>query len=454
MDFKPCVGGKILRIFSPFSQHSAKQYFMKTWTLSLILSLGLLGRLAAAAPALSYDSEIRSALRHLERSQIQERGAYDPGQWPTTVTSLRLPALVGVGRWGKPYEEATVFTTASIVDILKSMYREAPELEVIPALVARAEAGFAPYHVGPFFNFYPLRKRNGVWVRGPRRFKIPRFFLGLAHIPPDADTTSVTYMALRAPLPEPVIEAFSRFRDVDRRPHFYNRDAGNINTGAFLTWLMDETDPRMPRRYWSPEAGARVPFGRNDVDCIVNANVLKLLTYHQLTQVPGYQDSCRLLETAIRKEDYGYCGIYYPTDYLLALRVGELKELGAVCLRAQEPEVLRYLLRTQARDGSWSNVRPNDPDPIQSTALAVNALMLLGDKENPAHRQSVSRGVRYLLTHSTRDAKGNLYWHGQVYFSAIALARHTVLWRSTSYTTALAAQALLRAQNFLRPAQP
>lgn len=416
---------------------------MKFYIATLIVVLG-----GSLGHARSYQPEILSALKYLESTQATRAGDYEPGEWETEVTSILLPSLVGVGAWGKPYPEATIFTTASIVSILREMRDNDPHLSIIPPMVDKAIDGFAPFYMEPFFNFYPPRKRNGAWVRGPRSMYLGPQWRGLAHIPPDADSTSVTYEALRGPVPETVLQTFARFRDLDRKPHYYNRRRGTVNSGAFMTWLIDEKDPDMPHRYWQPELGPRIPFGTNDVDCIVNANVLKLLARHQREDIPGYYESCKLLETAIEHSEYGRCGIYYPNDFLLALRVGELKHLKSACVRSQEARVLDYLLETQAQDGWWMNAPPARPDRIQATVVALNSLLLLGDPKNSLHRERVRRAVSYLLAHSRRSRHGHMNWKGQVFFSAVAQARFSVVWRSNAYTTALAAQALQRAEVF------
>lgn len=443
-NFKPCVVIKILVIFQTYSQASGKQAFMKIYLLLCSLSLVT----SSSALAARYFPEISSALKHLERVQVDENGAFEEGEWPTYVTSILFPSLAGVGRWGKPYPEATIFTTASIVNILNDMAETDPRLTRIPAMKARAFRQFESFSMDPFYNFYPLRKRRGVWVRGPRHLPIPPYVRGWSHIPPDADSTSVAYMAQKKPVPERVFQAFARFRDVNRKPHYYNDRLNTVNSGAFMTWLMDEKDPRMPRRPTRPDLGPRIPFGTNDVDCIVNANVLKLLTYHRRSDLPGYKESCRLLQNMIEQEEYGRCGVYYPNDYLLALQVGELKKLGATCLNHHEGKVLKYLLENQSTDGSWSNYPPNRADHIQATAVALNALTLLANPSSPRHQKRVKLAAQYLLRHSQRDRQGDYYWKGQVFFSAVAQARYSIVWRSSAYTTALAAQALQRAERF------
>jgi hypothetical protein len=60
----------------------------------------------------------------------------------------------------------------------------------------------------------------------------------------------------------------------------------------------------------------------------------------------------------------------------------------------------------------------------------------------------VRKAARFLLNESTRDRHGFVYWPGQVYFAATFVARFPVVWRSSAYTTAVAAKALLLAQNY------
>lgn len=403
---------------------------------------------ASSGHARDYHPEILSALKHLERSQARTQGPFDPGQWPTNVTAILGPSLAGIGKWGKPYPEATIFTSATIVNVLRQIQEDEPKYSLITPMIDKAIAGFHGYSIPPFYNFYPLRKRNGAWVRGPRNFYIAPYFRGLANIPPDTDSTSVAYLAMQAPLPGEVLNSLVQFRDVERRPHYYNKRIGVVNSGAFMTWLMDEKDPKMPRKFGRPELGPRIPFGRNDVDCIINANILTLLAKQKKAQTKGYKEACRLLAHAIDNNLYGVCGIYYPSHYLLPVRVAELHEHGGRCLTSRHNKVLQYLLDTQHPNGFWVNSPPNRPDSVHSTALALNGLMMLGDPKNPSHRLRVQKGVDYLLKNVSRDRKGHLYWSGQVYFSAVAQARYSVVWRSSSYTTVLAARALQLAKNY------
>jgi hypothetical protein len=76
---------------------------------------------------------------------------------------------------------------------------------------------------------------KGTKVRGPRAGNeyVPKYIQGLTNIPPDADTTSVTYTAqyfdqvmngkqIQA-VPQGALDTFSTFRDLNRTSHYYKR---------------------------------------------------------------------------------------------------------------------------------------------------------------------------------------------------------------------------------------
>ncbi|HWU43696.1 MAG TPA: hypothetical protein VN132_09670, partial [Bdellovibrio sp.] len=279
------------------------------------------------------------------------------------------------------------------------------------------------------------------------------------------DTTSVTRTALHynnvikqgllptenaTALPDQVMAAFSAARDVERSPHVYNKLQGQVDTGAFLTWLWDETNPDMPRNIFArPDRGTRIPFSKNDVDCVVNGNVLKLLTYSKKTEGPGYKASCEHLNHVVARKQFYFCGMYYPSYYSLPYVMANDLHAGARCLEPSRQRLLNFIIAQQHRDGSWRNSFLARPDHIQSTAWALNALLLLADPQNNFHRERVQRALKFLLAQGQRDPQGLLFWPGQVFFAATFVARFPVVWRSTAYTTALAAKALVLAEKFL-----
>ncbi|MBO9667283.1 MAG: terpene cyclase/mutase family protein [Bdellovibrio sp.] len=421
---------------------------------TLLLSL-MTGTSSFAGP--QYHSQISSALDFIEHYQTTGKEGYDPGQWVTRVTSY-LPSAVGVGKFNVPFDEPTAFVASSIANVLAEIYQIDSRYDKIPPMIEKTVAGFQKYYWDDLFNFYPPTTYRGVQVRQPRYMYLASYFKGFANIPPDADTTSASYATHyylnkihgeSFELPEQVIDTLSSTRDVHRKPHVWNAGQGQKNTGAFLTWFYDEDDPKMPRNIFSkPNNGTRIPFNRNDVDCVVNAHVLKLLTLAGKTEGPGYKAACAHLNNIAAQKDFFFCGLYYPSRYVLPYSMAAILEAGGSCLEPSRDRLLNFLLRKQHKDGSWKNSILARPDRVQSTAWALTALAQLGDPKNPLHQARVRKAARFLLSESTRDRHGFLFWPGQVYFAATFVARYPVVWRSSAYTTAVAAKALLLAQYY------
>ncbi|MFN7728451.1 MAG: hypothetical protein ACK5P7_04785 [Bdellovibrio sp.] len=427
----------------------------------LFALIGLVTAQTASA-ASPLEAKIQSALSYLQAHQTSgNEAAYERGQWPTKVTST-IPSVIGVGRYNVPYDEPTAFGAASISGILAEIYQVDSSYTSIPAMIKKTKAGFSNYRTDSVFHFYPAKDFQGHQVRGPRFMHLKPRWYGFTNTPPDADTTSVAYLLLAydraidlgtSPLrsgfdiPHETAEEYTAARDLGRNPHIYNAMHGNGNTGAFLTWLYDEKNPEMPRYYFaSPDQGTRIPFNKNDVDCVVNANVLKMLTATNRTNTPGYADSCNYLNDVAARDAYYRCGMYYPSRYALPYAMASAIKLGVSCLKPSQNLVVDQILARQREDGSWKNHWKARPDYVQSTAWALNTLLLLGDAQNPAHRLAAQRGLNFLVAQSTRDSKGRVYWQGEVFYAAIFIARFPVVWRSDAYTTATAVKAMTLAK--------
>ncbi len=107
------------------------------------------------------------------------------------------------------------------------------------------------------------------------------------------------------------LEAFEeimKYRDLNREDRFEDgRDTWKgKNSGAFLTWLLDETQPT----FSNTEKGV-IPLGKNNVDSVVNSNVLLsmgLLKKHR----DGYKETVAVLNKAIMNKTWPASGLYYP----------------------------------------------------------------------------------------------------------------------------------------------
>ena len=281
----------------------------------------------AAWPA---DSLVQKALLYIEGDQFSaDNQMYWKGEWPVQMRSYLLPALLGVGKlWAKPTDEPTSFATVSIMNLLAETYVLNPNFQNIVPLLEKGLDSVKHYTDQDVFNYYNWVDYHGTLVRGPKaKGYVPGYIQGLTHVPSDADTTSATFLSkayyelitAKKPMtsfqvPTGALNTFSLYRDVHRTPHYYNYLDSIKNSGAFMTWFIDEKN--MPKGLTAkPDLGARIPFGFNDVDCVVNANVLRLLTETNNKAQAGYDQSCELLNFVINKGKQAQCGIYYPNSY-------------------------------------------------------------------------------------------------------------------------------------------
>lgn len=410
--------------------------------------------------AKSLKATIRSALHFIEQDQATGNTQFDAGQWPTYVTST-FPDFVGVGKYGVPYPEPSAFAAGSVANILAEIYHTDKSHSRIPSMLEKAMTELEPYQVGPVYHFYPQRLYRGIVVRGPRSLDLDPAFDGFVNIPPDADTTSVTYLMkahLKAiqqgtnlressfALPRETLNQFATYRDHNRGSgHIYNELHSMSETGAFLTWLWDEQNPKMPRDFFAtPDKGARIPFSTNDVDCVVNANVIKLLTVARQTHSPGYKEACSLLNEITEKQNFYSCGMYYPSHYILPYSMASAMDMGASCLMPSRRKLIDFILRNQQEDGSWVNY-PSTADRVQSTAWALNTLLILGYPEYRTQQRAAAKAIQFLLSKVRISKNGNSYWPGEIFYAGVFIARRTVVWRSNSYTTASVVRALVLA---------
>jgi hypothetical protein len=403
-----------------------------------------------------------SNLRYIASEQREETDSiYWAGEWPTHLYSTLLPAMLGVGTLIGHDQEATDFTTASVVSQLAVIYLDYPELkgrtgyEQIPDSLERAALTFKRYQVGSLFNFYPPRAWRGRVVHQPADMTLLGLWRGFTNIPPDADTSSNVFAALlltsrihggNYQIPLAALNSFSEFRDLQRRPHFYNRREHQVQTGAFMTWLRDEKDPSLPHFYFAPpERGVRIPFNRNDVDCIVNLNILKMLALQNQSEVPGHAEACAMISEIISKNQLATCGIYYPNTFNLGFSMAQAENAGETCFSAPTKNAMvEDILKLQSADGGWDNDRNTWQDRVQSTAFAMISLFEFADLNDFRVQSSLRYGTIYLLRQLKKSEQGSFYWPGEVLFTATAIARSLVVWKSNSYTTAVAAQALLK----------
>ncbi|AZZ36276.1 hypothetical protein CIK05_05555 [Bdellovibrio sp. qaytius] len=396
----------------------------------------------------------------------QDNRFYLPGEFTTQIQSTPIPSLIGVGSVFKPDEEATGFTTGSVINVLAQTYLDFPEYKnqavfsKIPQAVSNGVATFRRYESGSVFNFYPPLLWKGVWVRRPIDMRLASIWHGITNIPNDSDSTSVMTTAKlfnaklnpeqRFAVSQEVFDQLQQFRDIDRKAMFYNRLEHRKNTQGFLTWLMDENDPKMSHFYFSSSTkGERIPFNKNDVDCIVNANILKLIsaTRHATNknlQVEGEKEACSLINNMIMSNEQAKCGIYYPNTLNLAFSMAQVEKSGNSCLTADtQTELLNNIMKLQSKHGYWKNKGNVWNDKVLTTAFAMYALLHYGDKQNFKTKQALINGVNFLMN-SLQSKDKHFSWPADHYFTATAIARNLVMWESKAYTHAIISDVLLR----------
>jgi len=287
--------------------------------------------------------------------------------------------------------------------------------------------------------------------------KLWPIFRGLTNIPDDADTTSAAQAALifdglvngfNYQTPDDTFKAFSTYRDLNRRPMFFDKHQNLKDTGAFMTWLIDDHSPNMPRGYFDKaERGARIPFNRNDVDCVVNANILKLKALAKKENLAGYEESCQMINQIIKNDKIAKCAIYYPNTLNLFFAMASAEQAGDQCLTDQShSQIVAKLLSMQKHDGSWVNEGNLWPNPIITTAFAMYSLLHFANaniNDKQIHRSLIS-GSHYLLSKIKYSKNEDTHWKPNNFFSATALARSLIVWRSEAYTNLIIAEVLLK----------
>ncbi|MGK0367249.1 MAG: hypothetical protein ACI9QD_000383 [Thermoproteota archaeon] len=411
-----------------------------------------------------------SGLDYLKHSQVKEEIPYKElkGEWPSYMTNKQ--GFLLLGNKGKAARDSNSFSTSTIHNLLAEMYIHNPNLSLIPFMLAPAIENILTYRKGESFNFWPwipmkeimIKKNESLkdmpLVRGPTHYELPgKFINNAANVANDSDDTAQAYRALFlnkaiAEMDDSDMDApswsnkkighvFSEYRDHKRhKAHFYNRVKKiGKNTGAFLTWLSHERKWLAMRDVLPKRDGNYIPYGVNDVDCVVNTNVLSALTmYGELYSTEGAAKACTFINEAIQKDQFNKCDVYYPNRYTLHYTAAHAMSLGAECLQESMDEIITDLYKHQENDGSWTEKWSKDK--TQSTAYALNALLETGDS-SPITHTMILKGIRYLLDHSETSGNG-VSWKGGIFFSGGTIIRKAVVWISDPVTTAYVTAAL------------
>jgi len=298
----------------------------------------------------------------------------------------------------------------------------------------------------------------------------------LFNIPNDADDTSTAVsfqLMYNARFPGSdvrpdfaALEKISQFRDVDREREDGRDGWKGKGSGAYLTWMKDESQPVFDR----PEIGV-IPLGVNNVDVVVNSNVLFAMALTGRKDLPGYQDCVNLILKAAEKHAWPEAGLYYPQNMIFPYTASRAYRDGS----AREPEmkaamqrIMRDLIVAQKDWGEKNPTRRgafpggDDKSDHLASALAVTTLINIG-RQNAAevgllkeYDHAVLSGVQYLLNQAIWDKPKNpetvgkfktpgdkcANWLSGLFFAASFwdLAH----WRSQAFTVAMVLEALTK----------
>ncbi len=424
---------------------------------SFVLVLGLFLSSMACSMPIKHDLKAlkEGALSFVLESQIQvDTQLYRTGEWPATVQGTSFWSRSILGAPNHPTDDPNAFVLASIHNILSFIYlADESKAEILPVL---AKAGLAVENyrqADQLFNFWPRAEEIGPDAHFPRIKFVNDEWQGMLAMPADADTNAAVQLMLllrkkiankKSDILQSVGDTYSRFRDEGRLfPHWHNLLMGESNTGAFMTFFDEEPIfPTFVKAFSSPSEGPRIPAEKNTVDCVVNSNVLRTLALYKETDIPGYSETCELVNDEVKRGLWNECGNYYPQTYWMHYAVANAFSSGAICLADARLKLRRHILSSQEKNGSWLN-EVIAGESVQATAFALNALLLLGDPHNSEDRKSVRSAIKFLESTALSDHAGRIYWPDGTFFSAGGpLFRDKVVWKSKSFTTALVLQAL------------
>lgn len=421
-----------------------------------------------------FDGAIKYLISNQEKTTIEEKQYR--GEWPVFMELTKPYFVLGKRR---KVRDSNCFTVAAIHNFLSEMYIADTTLTKLKPTLKLAFDEIQSYAVGNKYNFWkqlpPNRKLKLLGnpkplplVRRPTNYPLrSRLINNAANVPEDADDTSLGNLAkyyhnqiFRESDSLLSYRTFDMYADHHDRKNknWYNLFMHETkSTGAFMTWLYPEHkmwfpnpvqpfinnlfiffpgSPATPRAYepW-------VPFGANDVDAVVNANILTYLAASgQLHRSQVKDAAVRMITGRVDKNMWNVAGIYYPNACHLHYVVARAYAAGVVDLNIAAEKVLSHLIESQQPDGSFvSRAWLNNADSVQTTAYALHALLDLKKTTIEVPDKTIHSAVSFLQNKALRNGEG-VYWNGGVYFSGGTVLRNLLIWHADAYTTALVAK--------------
>ncbi len=436
----------------------------------------------AQLSVLSKDSlkkDINEALRYLAQTQCQQTivGKEYAGEWPAYMQMHTRFVLLGTRH---KYRDSNSFTTLGVHNLLSEMYLADTSLRQILPLLAAAYPEIQTYSTAQRFNFWKKLPPNRDLQKGPEPDPVPlvrrpthyklnsRYINNAANVENDADDTASGNLAIWYhnqifQKNDSLVEAslFDTYLDENRKNrHWYNYlFNGCTHSGAYMTWLGKEADFKRwnilktighnqvfflkgsvcyPTPYQP-----YIPYGTNDVDAVVNANILTYLTkMGGLDQSRGKLGAHTFIQHQAEYGRWSRAGTYYPNRYHFHYAVSRTLVAGDSSLMTTAHLMLNHLQTSQRANGSYhSRRRVNHRDVLQSSAYALLAMMNFKEAGLAVPQNLIDKTVLFILSQKQKEGEG-LYWKGGVFFSGGTVVRNVLYFTSDAYTTALIALAL------------
>jgi hypothetical protein len=431
----------------------------------LIGALFLASGINLSAQQCTFDpgEELRSIINYLEFSQQKDSDPpyYFKGEWPCYIENLRSIPLLG--KRGKRAYDSNCMLSSLVFNILAEYALQHADDDQVKKLLSDAIGNFEYYRIGDVFHFwheleraehlqkkkhkenpekYYQRRANNFYYRS-------RLIHGMMNLCPDLDDASSVWLSYHLyneifetdsmSIPESPGKYLDKYTDLNRKNEsFYNEtNSHGIETGAFLTWFRDEEKTGL--RYFYPGEGYYVPFGTNDKDAVVNANILYSLTVLNDTMYPSYRNAAKWINFCFRKNKFKTAGNYYPTRYTLHYATSKAFYKGCKTLLESGKIIYAHLLDQQLEDGSYpSDIKTNE---LQATIYALNAMIYLKLSGFEGLDESIIKAFNYLMDKRIRD-KNLSWWPEGVCGSGGSFVRKSHVWKSAPYTTALVLEAI------------
>jgi hypothetical protein len=159
-----------------------------------------------------------------------------------------------------------------------------------------------------------------------------------------------------------------------------------------------------------------MPYGCNDVDAVVNANVMTALALNGEFAAPDIPAASIFIKRKVDRKQWSRAGIYYPNRYNFHYATLKAYHAGISELKPSADGLIEHIRQSAKPD------------------------------EN-GNFDSVERSIRFLLSKASEQDNG-ICWTGGIFFSGGTVIRNTMFWKSDAYTSALILECLIQYQFF------